>query len=182
MSTRGLYGLRFNEQDKTAYNHSDSYPEYLGDKFVKWLANKTTEELKKIFNNLELVPDENLTEIDKRWCEKHGIVPKETWYETLSEYQCNPEALEKNDLLVDGSSFILDSLFCEYAYIANLDTNELEFWIGLQKKPDPDNRYGTKSDGKYYPCKLVRTWSFDDDAWENPSDIVNEMIAINNEG
>ncbi len=33
MSTRGLYGFRKNEQDKTTYNHSDSYPDWLGRKF-----------------------------------------------------------------------------------------------------------------------------------------------------
>lgn len=163
------------------YNHSDSYPEFLGEIVVNWLAERSTERLKEIFDNLEMVPEENLTAIDRRWCEEHGIEPGTNWYDTLRDNQGDLDSLETCPIAIDGSSFIYDSLFCKYAYIANLDTNELEFWLGFQKKPDPSNRYGAKCDcGGYYPCKLVKTWSFDDDVWENPSEIVNEMTTIAN--
>lgn len=68
--------------------------------------------------------------------------------------------------MIDSGDFILDSLFCEYGYIINLDKNVLEFWIGYQKKVDKDNRYGTKETDGYYPCKLLAQFSLnklDDD-------------------
>ena len=146
--------------------------------FVNWLAEKSTKELKELFNSIQMVPEEELTEIDKGWCLQHGIDPGENWYDTLYTFQGCPGALDIVPIMLEGSNFICDSLFCEYAYIANLDTNELEFWIGFQRKPDPDNRYGTKKENGYYPCKLVRAWSFDDDIWEHPEDIVAEMVAV----
>ena len=55
----------------------------------------------------------------------------------------------------DNSDFIKDSLFCEYAYIINLDTHDLEYWRGFQEEPDPFNRYGCDVRDNYYPCKLL---------------------------
>lgn len=66
----------------------------------------------------------------------------------------------KNGLkyMIDSCGFIKDSLWCEYAYIINLDTYELEFWVGGQDKPDIYNRYGVERDGDYYPCKMVASY------------------------
>lgn len=52
--------------------------------------------------------------------------------------------------------FILDSLFCEYGYIMNKDTNELEVYVGFQKEP-PEGRYHDyiPSDKEYYACGLL---------------------------
>lgn len=68
-------------------------------------------------------------------------------------------------VLIDGIDFIKDSLFCEYAYIINLDDEVLEFWKGFQKTPQKGNRYGTESykpyegcSHEYYPCKLSLTF------------------------
>ena len=66
--------------------------------------------------------------------------------------------------MIDSSDFIKDSLFCEYAYIVNLDSGMLEFWKGFQKEPDPGNRYGCEVSTRcdwcdpvvcYYPCRLA---------------------------
>ena len=45
MSTRGLYGIRKNGVDKCTYNHSDSYPSWLGRKVLEFCANNTIENL-----------------------------------------------------------------------------------------------------------------------------------------
>lgn len=62
----------------------------------------------------------------------------------------------------DAGDFIKDSLFCEYGYIINLDTNVLEFWVGAQDRPSYGNRYGTCSSEirytgatPYWPCLKV---------------------------
>jgi len=65
--------------------------------------------------------------------------------------------------MMEYGDFIKNSLFCEYAYIINLDTKKMEFWKGFQHKPNPNNRYGTKPRNgykdDYYPCKMVATYS-----------------------
>ena len=57
MSTRGLYGIRKNGVDKCTYNHSDSYPSWLGKKILEFCANNTIENLEKFFNKIELVDE-----------------------------------------------------------------------------------------------------------------------------
>jgi hypothetical protein len=60
--------------------------------------------------------------------------------------------------MIDNSDFIKDSVFCEWAYIINLDTNELEVYKGFQDTPS-NSRYGNKkSEGGFYPCKLVKVF------------------------
>lgn len=74
------------------------------------------------------------------------------------------EAIDKNkEIFMDNSiSFIKDSLFCEHAYILDLNTGLLEYYIGYQTEPDDDNRYGTECDGKYYPCKCIAKYDVKD--------------------
>ena len=91
----------------------------------------------------------------------------------------------KNGLkyMIDNKDFIKDSLFCEYAYIINLDTQCLEFWLGFQKEPDEHNRYGAETCdnmGKYYPCKMVSYYPLDFD--KSVEDVVADMNNIANEG
>lgn len=87
--------------------------------------------------------------------------------------------------MIDQSEFIKDSLFCEHGYIINLDTNELEYWLGFQRHgPQKGNRYGDKKpadwtpkysgDSYYYPCALVGRWPLA----ELPPDIVTQMDVI----
>lgn len=55
----------------------------------------------------------------------------------------------------DAINFIKDSLFCEWAYFYNKDTDEFEVWKGFQKQPYPENLFGQEQEDGYYPCKLI---------------------------
>ncbi len=46
--------------------------------------------------------------------------------------------------MVDYSTFMHDSLFCEWAYIINLDTKELEIYKGFNKDKKGKGRYASK--------------------------------------
>ena len=46
--------------------------------------------------------------------------------------------------MTNDISFIRNSLYCQYAYIVNLDEGVLECYVGFQKKPQKENRYGTR--------------------------------------
>jgi hypothetical protein len=99
------------------------------------------------------------------WKLTDKIGEKFDWYSFLREFQGNLDAY-KGDLkyMMDDSDFILESLFCEWAYIINLDTNELEVYKGFQKEPHEnrysDHVYESHSGDKYYPCKLVEKFPF----------------------
>ena len=203
MGTRGLYGVRKNGVDKCTYNHFDSYPSGLGNDVVKFCANNTVENLNKFFDNIILVLENSIpTEIQIKECQKAGYVDlsvstqsNEDWYCLLRNLQGNfkeyQKCIDSNSkiYMTDGIDFIQDSLFCEYAYIINLDDEVLEFYEGFQKEPQVGNRYGTKEDRGYYPCKLALTIPLDeiDDVdrivkkMEYGSEEVAETMEINSE-
>ena len=135
MSTRGAIGFRFNGTDKIAYNQWDSYPEGLGADVIEHLKDKTIEELKDEFEYIVLVDDcRNIA-----WNGK-GF----------------------NQEFRDAKDFLFNSLFCEYAYIINLDSNMLEFYVGFNNDENAPGRYAKclnpceLSDGSFlYGVKLV---------------------------
>ncbi len=166
MGTRGLYGFRYRGIDKTTYNHYDSYPEYLGTKMTEYCANHDVETMKKIYDNIYLVDvnskptrSEILMCTSAGWCDTDvDGQTRNDWYCLLRNTQGKLECYDNyNDGMLpmrDSHEFILDSLFCEYAYIINLDEEVLEFWVGFQTDPWDGNRYGNTAEDGYYPCAL----------------------------
>ena len=166
MGTRGLYGFRKNGKDKTTYNHWDSYPSWLGNNVLRFINGHTIEELENIYEKLIVVNETDkptAEEIEK--CKKYADLTVSSrdyndWYCLLRGSQGDLEPWgEDLEYIIDNQSFIKDSLFCEYAYIINLDTYELEFFKGWQQTPDYLGRYGVEEENGYYPCKLV--WKID---------------------
>ena len=170
MSTRGLFGFRKDGKDKLTYNHFDSYQDYLGRVMAKFCAEHKVSELKAVCDSIELVDEESTPTIEQiTKCVKAGYYDLNVstqsvgdWYCILREMQGNPEEYAKNfknghgTYMIDSHEFIQNSLFCEYAYIINLDTEKLEFWIGFQHRAQAGNRYGETTNGRgYYPCRLL---------------------------
>lgn len=165
MGTRGLYGFRKNGIDKLTYNHWDSYPEGLGKDIVQFCKETSLAEMNEIFDRIILVEKDSkpntqqIKECIKYFNEDVGTGSIYDWYCLLRETQGNLNVYKEGlRYMIDSADFIKDSLFCEYAYIINLDTNSLEFWKGFQDKPNPNNRYGTERNadykGDYYPCMM----------------------------
>ena len=131
------------------------------------------EEMNNIFNKIVVVNEHDTpTKEQIKECINNGFSNFSVssgsvtdWYCLLRNCQGNLECLAKAKdyaYMTDGIDFIKDSLFCEYAYIINLDDNVLEFWKGFQKEPQESNRYGTQCDRDYYPCKLSLTIPLDE--------------------
>ena len=63
-------------------------------------------------------------------------------------------------------SFAADSLFCEWAYLVNLDTDELEVYVGFNKEPLKKGdrfkglRRPSHCNKEYYPIRLLKTYKF----------------------
>lgn len=95
---------------------------------------------------------------------KYDGNPKD-FYDLMSPLQGSLEPYLSGQLsfMPTANDFIQDSLFCEWGYVANLDSHELEVYRGLQKVPPfPDARYQGDMDRMgYYPCKMVQAYNLD---------------------
>jgi hypothetical protein len=174
MGTRGLMGVRVNGTDKLTYNHLDSYPEGLGADVIKDIKEVYSNKgIYKIFKEkaikLELVNgDERPTPEQKAELIKHADLvvsgrSSDDWYCLIHGLQGKLADTIASGYMIDYHEFINDSLFCEYAYIANLDEDVLEVYKGFQTKQHSKGRYATSKGEKpyssckrdYYPCALV---------------------------
>ncbi len=57
--------------------------------------------------------------------------------------------------MIDSESFATDSLFCEWGYLANLDTDTLEVYRGFNKGEAEGRFAGPVEEGGYGPITLV---------------------------
>jgi hypothetical protein len=167
MSTRGVYGFYKNGQHKVTYNHSDSYPTWLGNKILKYLKKYPVEKINKHFDRIKMVNmNSKPTKAQIERCRTLDLYDKSVdneqgtnWYCLLRNAQGNIENSVKAGLMIDSQSFMQDSLFCEWAYIINLDTNKLEIYKGFQKSK-PNGRYSNiEPTGNYYAVGLVKEYS-----------------------
>ncbi len=142
MSTRGYLGIKKRGELKGQYNHFDSYFDGLGRYIVSTLnkfkrKGNLLEVLNNTFDNIVLVDDNNKpTKEQQDYCIEHSLVDLnvsskdlEDWYCLLRETQGNLELyLNGCKYMYNGNEFLKDKLFCEYAYIINLDTNKLDIY------------------------------------------------------
>jgi len=176
MSTRGAVLIAQKGKIKGFYNHSDSYPGGLGEHIIKALKNIEKskggwEQFKENCLKVKLVREDAKPskELQERYV---GYSDTGVSTGTLEEWYCLLRNLQgvqylkeihkgKVEHMVDSSSFPKDSLFCEYAYVIDLDKMVLEFYKGFQEVPQKGNRFGVKPDKSehrttvYYPCAKV---------------------------
>lgn len=133
MSTRGAIGIRFEGKDKVGYNHCDSYPTGMDVSIFEYLKGKTYKELIDEYKSISFI-DGSLVDV---WNDEDNCFNKE---------------------FTDYLEFLYDSLFCEWAYIVNLDTKKLEIYKGFNKLPDGEGRYAQrKGRNGYYGVTLFKT-------------------------
>lgn len=183
MGTRGLYGFRKNGVDKTTYNHYDSYPDWLGHEVVHFCKETSIEEINEIFDRIILVDEQDkptkkqIAECIEYYDDSVGTQSANDWYCLLRDAQGDLNVYKRGlKYMIDNHDFIEASLFCEYAYIINLDTNCLEFYVGFQTEPYSSNRYGVDKTDGYYPCKMVAYYPLDTEKTEQ--EIIDDMNAI----
>lgn len=146
MSTRGYYGIRKNGELKGTYNHWDSYPSGLGKDLVETINKIKKEDRIKVlsdtFDYIELVDDDiPPTKEQQDMCLQANIVDLSVGGCSLDEWYCLLRKTQ-GDLGVyvnrvipymeNGNDFVDDSLFCEWAYIINLDADKFEVIYGYE--------------------------------------------------
>lgn len=161
MSTRGAFGFIKNNKEKIAYNHFDSYPKCLGKEIVNFVMDNSIEELNRICDNISVVESDDLPtmwqikSIEKFLSDDLKVKDIQDFYKLISEFQ-SIEYFEKGfPFMLDYKEFMGDSLFCEYAYIINLDNNTLEVYEGGNTE-DTGNRFSkyAKGNENYKEVKL----------------------------
>lgn len=199
MGTRGMAGFVIGGAVKATYNHYDSYPSHLG-KLIGSMTRKAADDpsylamLREKAASLRLVDEEvkpTPEEIErlKVYADRRVAGGNlDDWYVLLRDAQPSSEGDGKVGLemlldagvMIEGASFANDSLFCEYAYLINLDTEVLEVYRGFQNEPHEHGRFAKtqaeveaakpahRSDA-YYPIALIRAIPFaetpTDDGW-----------------
>ncbi|VGO13657.1 hypothetical protein PDESU_02214 [Pontiella desulfatans] len=171
MTTQGLTGFRYKEKDRLAYNHADSHPDTLGLNVLREL--RDVEDWNTVHDRIdELVPIPETRRLNEYTSMAESEVRRafpnlkydgslQNIYDLYQPLQgtLKPYMDGKLMFMPDASDFIHNSGFCEWAYVANLDSAKYEIWKGQQTKPDPDNRYGQETDRMgYYPCQKIKEY------------------------
>ncbi len=187
MGTRHLIGVVVDGAPKVAqYGQWDGYPDGQGLKCLMFVRElQETEGAEKLFadacRKLTWLTDEGFR---KAWETVLGREPKERETVTLDESKAfeskfpwlhrdaGAEVLRyvysgRDVQLRNSWGFAGDSLFCEWAYVLDLDERCLEVYRGFNQDPVPEgerfaSKEGLESNDKYEPVRLARKFAFDD--------------------
>lgn len=134
MSTRGVYGFQIGGVRKLTYNHSDSYPTWLGENMACFIRSHGVEKITEIAKNIILVdPDSKPNKLQIASC-KHlantsvGEGRLDDWYVLLRESQGKPEFYAKGLQYMPDYQTFIGAPDCEWGYIINVDLGTLEVY------------------------------------------------------
>jgi hypothetical protein len=174
MGTRGVTGFVADGKWYVTYNHFDSYPSYLGEEVLKFCKRiKRWDRVKQNVLKVKLVSEDDtpsVSEIEE--CAKYADLSVytgslENWYCLLHDLQgvriLQEIARGKVHHMIDSHKFMADSLFCEWGYVIDLDSNVLIVYRGFQKRSSPVNILPPDispfyHDGEYYPVDIARVY------------------------
>lgn len=182
MGIRHLICVQHNNEYKVAnYGQWDGYPDGQGSAILSFLNEKFD---KSVFieklNNLFTPTEQQI----RQWYTEAGQTRTDGWldmdvaqrfkdkYPSLSR-DCGSDILPliQNSVgpipLVSTLEFAAESLFCEWAYVVDLDKNTFEVFKGFTKEPlDESERFASvtspNSNDGYYQVRFVESFSLDD--------------------
>lgn len=166
MSTRGALGFRRNGKDLIAYNHSDSYPDWLGRRVLEYLAAHGPAQMAAVADKLVMV-DESGTATEQEIMDHMDSLNTGVSTGAATEYYSLLRGAQgdlayyddpKHYAMIDGSGFLADSLFCEWAYVINLDEGTLEVYKGFNRSPGGAGRYAALQDRDYWGVTLMQAY------------------------
>lgn len=161
MGTSALIAIKHENQYKfSTIIHMDGYPKWTGRELINSIKAELNREL--LLASLDLVKtvEDNPTEIYSA--------------ELISTLQDKPESVTYR---TDDLWFGDNSLFCEWAYVLDFDSNTFEVFKGGNLEPlnENDRFYFTQAEGAeyreeqkqmlgrcYYPIRLIASYSLDD--------------------
>lgn len=171
MGTKGLVGHILDGERRGIYNYIDSYPSALGMNVLSLVAELNRDHgwdnLRGKLLTISMVDPEGTP--DKKAVDIYGLRfraglvsanVRETWSGLLwglRGVDCYRRILSGElHHFPDAYRFIHEPLFCEYAYIMDLDGMKLDLFTGLQGGIIPGNHQpGLKYAGEAYACKHI---------------------------
>ena len=189
MGTRNSVHVIVGKQTKIAkYCQWDGYPSGRGvealtvlKKLLKPTKTKSFEDrLKEMKQKVKGVVALTNEQVQNRW--KQCGADDSGWVtmEVSDKFKQNNAHLSRDmgggevlDLVVKGKinetqldpEFVADSLFCEWAYVIDLDKKVFEVYAGFNQEPlKPKDRFFNlqKEGDKYFPVKLVKKYKLDE--------------------
>lgn len=174
MGTRHLIAVQYNGKYKVAqYGQWDGYPSGQGAKVLEFLGSVDLGEFKNKVKSLRWVRKGMMEKVFKEiglpeeggWMtmeqsavfqEKHPEWSRDTGADIL------PLIMEMDKLYLQNSiEFAGDGLFCEWAYVIDLDAEVFEVYSGFHKGPLPANGRFEKYDdptSEYRPVSLLKIY------------------------
>lgn len=171
MGTRNLTIVKRNGEYKVAqYGQWDGYPSGQGVTVLEFAhklntINTRMEFIRKV-DSVQVASAEYLSDIDRRvedgeikdWRKSYPELSRDTCAEILDMIMEKPPGLK----LKDDINFAADSLFCEWAYVIDLDENAFEAYVGFNESPlNSSDRFYFLMDKRpmdyqkaFYPIKL----------------------------
>lgn len=169
MGTRGLSGFHVDGKDYLSYQQYDSYPEGVGLQVVEalreLLAKYGVDGLKDKVRAIRLVnASMEPTRVER---EQYKVLHERVstgvdWYAQLRSLQGRVDLMVEHGIMTDDATFARNSLFCEWAYCINLDTQMLEVYKGFQTSEGEGRFAGRSIHGdKYGGITLFVEYPFD---------------------
>jgi hypothetical protein len=148
MSTRGFIGMRRNGEVRVTYNHSDSYPSWLGSKTLEYIRRADVEADAEKFFALPIVDEhtgptpEQAADLKARgfWA---GVSDSLDWYAHLRETQGDIPSMIASGYLLTMPNAVLTTkdIFIEWGYVIDVDAKELVVYEGQDSGPAVVARY-----------------------------------------
>ena len=178
MGTRHLTCVVKDGEYKVAqYGQWDGYPSGQGITILNFLKMMDKSKFEEKLSKIRFGKEEELRQQwincganpDDQWVtmeisEKHSQCYPENSRDTGAEILSIIYETDKELILENNTEFATDSLFCEWAYVIDLDKNTFEVYKGFNKKPlDPSERfYKYKTKKEYKPVNLLVSFSLKD--------------------
>ncbi len=181
MGTRNLTIVISNGKTKVAqYGQWDGYPDGQGETALNFLTNTNLELFKAKLKKVRFITTKDKKErkeflssigSDNGWLnmeqsakynEKYPLDSRDWAAKILSAIM---ESEADKITLNNSESFAADSLFCEWAYVIDLDKNVFEVYEGFNTQPLTENdrffhlqKKIKKGEDKYYPIRLAKSY------------------------
>ena len=193
MGTRNLTAVMKDGEYKVAqYGQWDGCPEGQGLTILNFIrTNRNIENLKAALSKVRFLDEEGQ---DKDFMEEYknnapawsndpdNRTPEQIrWFESYISGDLGGEILKsiadsdddeiviKNDI-----DFASDSLFCEWAYVLDFDSNTFEVFRGFCSEPHDGRFTGSKSKDGYYPVTLFKSFHLDN--LPDESDFLSQLV------
>jgi hypothetical protein len=175
MGTRHLIAVQLDGQYRIAqYGQWDGNPSGQGEIVLNFLEEWRRPEFEAKLRAASFMTEEEMEALSARieregleigWSERWPELSRDAGAEILEMVQHADAGIK----LLDEIGFATDSLFCEWAYVIDLDAETLEVFKGFQKEPLPETerffgfelKYPNEVCEGYYPIRMIASYPLD---------------------